>query len=277
MSVTFLISITPPADDVIFKIEGLLRNAPSPAVSDFAGFCVLIKRNLEVAAGMWGRCFRSEERVELEIRFKDTDSELAGGRSKGSADFGKSKRYPGKTLIMEGAAYQIAGYGMPTDPGILIELPASEYLTHHVWLDPDAIGGSQPVPEGRLDAVTLFLHEMAHGLGFNGRLVQDPGRAKQWGEPEEDRVSTYDEWVQFDGKNFFFDGPFAMAENGGVKVPLSDRRGDNNDHHHIGNDAGQCALGRSDLMTGYPWKVGHRYCISRLDLAILKDAHLPIL
>jgi hypothetical protein len=83
-------------------------------------------------------------------------------------------------------------------------------------------------------------------------------------------VSTYDECIRYEDNNFFFDGRAAVAENGGLPVPLSDGRGNNNNYKHIGNDVGKCALSRCDLMTGYPWKVGHRYCISRLDLAILK-------
>ena len=274
MSVIFSISITPPADDVVSKIDGLLRDAPDPPAADFAGLCTLIESNLLVAAGMWGRCFRSEEHVSIEVVFDNSGRPLAGGTSKSAADFGQSQRCAGKTLIIEGAAYQIAGHGTPADPGIVITLPVNKYLTEGIWFDPDAIGGSQTVADDRVDAVTLFLHEMAHGLGFNGRLVQDPTRP-DWGRPEQDWVSTYDEFVRFDGKNFFFDGPSAIAENFGLTVPLSDRRGFNNNYHHLGNDAGQCVVGRSDLMTGYPWKVGHRYCISRLDLAILIDIGLP--
>lgn len=76
--------------------------------------------------------------------------------------------------------------------------------------------------------------------------------------------------------NFFFVGAAAMAENDGHKVPLRDYRGGNNTYTHVGNDGGACPVGRSDLMTGYPWKTGFRYAISRLDLAILKDVGLPV-
>jgi hypothetical protein len=275
--VTFSVSITQPTDAVKSKIDNLLRAEPNRAADDFDGLCKLIASNLSVAAGLWGRCFHSDERVSIEVVFNNSGRELAGGSSKGSERVDDSKRYPGKILIMEGAAYQIAGLGTPLDPGIVIELPVNSYLTHDIWFDPDAVGGSQPVPDAPVvDAVTLFLHEMTHALGINGRLVQNSAKAGQNGQPAEQWVSTFDECVRFDGKNFFFDGPSAVAENGGLDVPLSDGKSPNNTYTHIGNDAGKCALGRCDLMTGYPWKVGHRYCISRLDLAILKDVGLPI-
>jgi hypothetical protein len=118
---------------------------------------------------------------------------------------------------------------------------------------------------------------MGHALGFNGWLVQPENTpADDWGPPPEDAISKYDEQVEKDGNNFFFVGPSAVAENDGHKVPLSDYRGENNTYHHVGNDAGKCPVGRSDLMTGFPWKTGFRYAISRLDLAILKDVGLPI-
>ena len=276
MPVTFAISITQPPDDVKLRIEELLRKMPEPAAADFAGLRNLVESNLSVAAGLWGRCFRADERVAIEVVFNGVDPVRADGRSKGAADVGISKRYPGKTLIMEGAAYQIVHHRAPPQPGIVIELPVNDYLTDEMWFDPDAAGGSQDVPDDRVDAVTVFLHEMAHAFGFNGRLNQDPARPDLWGQATQPVVSTFDERVRFHDGNFFFDGPSAVAENGGLVVPLSDRRGNNNDYSHIGNGAGKCPLGHCDLMTGYPWKRGHRYCISRLDLAILQDVGLPI-
>jgi hypothetical protein len=277
MPVTFQISIKAPTAAVRSQIDALFPSRANPQVRDFASFCERIGSNLAVAAGMWGGHFNSNERVEIEVNFEDTDSGRAGGRSKDSVSIGPSARYPGKSLIMEGAAAQIAGRGQPTTPGILITIPPNTYTSEQVWFDPDPVGRSQPVPTGLVDAVTLFLHEMAHGLGFNGRLVQDPERPNQSGKPDEEWVSTYDECVQFDGSNFFFDGPSAMAANGGLKVPLGDSQRENNNYHHVGNDAGRCDSCRSDLMTAFPWDVGRRYTISSLDLAILKDTGLPVL
>jgi hypothetical protein len=128
------------------------------------------RKQPSVAAALWGRCFRSEECVLIEVLF-DAERELASGSSKDFGELGPSNRYPGKTLMMEGAAYQIAGKGAPADPGITIGLPVNDYLTAQIWFDRDAAGRSQDVPDGRVDAVTLFLHEMGHALGFNGRLA----------------------------------------------------------------------------------------------------------
>ena len=109
---------------------------------------------------------------------------------------------------------------------------------------------------------------MGHALGFNGWLVQpEDSPADQWGPAADGAaIGTFDEHVERDGDYFFFVGAAAMA----------DYRGGNNTYTHVGNDGGPCPMGRSDLMTGYPWKTGFRYAISRLDLAILKDLGLPV-
>jgi hypothetical protein len=274
MSVKFPITVTPPRGADRTKLDDLLSAAGRP---DYAELEELITRNLQVAVAMWARCFHSNAEVAIEVTF-DPTADRAGGSSKGNGEFGLSQRYSNKTVVMEGAAYEIAGLGTPSIAGISIALPINDYLTNGIWFDPDATRGSQEVPDGkRVDAVTLFLHEMAHALGFNGFLVQPKNTpADRWGPPAHNYVSRYDEQVERVGNHFFFAGPSATGENDGRMVPLSDHRKCNNDYHHIGNDAGPCPVGRSDLMTGYPWKTGFRYAISRLDLAILKDVGLPV-
>jgi hypothetical protein len=284
MPVKFSLTITPPQGALKAELERLLVAARHPA-GDFDGLAAMMESNFKVAAIQWGGCFNSEASVDVEIDFKqaENDDEGAGTGSKGFVNLPRAPaRYPGMHLIMDGAAAQIAGAGNPNIPGISITLAVSKYLTQQVWFDPDPVGRSQPVPAGLVDGVTLFLHEMGHGLGFNGRLVQasDVPIAK-WGKPQDDVVSTFDDQVEFDGANFFFHGPSAMAVNDGQPVPLSDLQGDdvrgrNNNYCHVGNDAGTCMWCRCDLMTGYPWEVGRRYGISRLDLAMLKDVGLPV-
>jgi hypothetical protein len=278
MPVTFPITVTPPDAPVEAEIERLLQAARHPA-GDFAGLSARAVSNLKVAAIQWGGCFRPDESVDITLVFEmpENGEDRATGFSNGSADLGKAPHYPDCTLGMEGAAAQISGAGVPDKTGITIKLRAGNYLVNDVWFDPDPVGRSHPVPAGLVDGVTLFLHEMGHALGFNGWLTQETKIPRaQWGKPDGGWVSRYDDWVTFDGANFFFHGPAAMAANDGKPVPLSDLQGDNNNYCHVGNDAGTCRWCRCDLMTGYPWEVGRRYGISRLDLAILKDVGLPV-
>jgi hypothetical protein len=78
-------------------------------------------------------------------------------------------------------------------------------------------------------------------------------------------VSTYDQHVRFENERFWFHGEAARSVYGGA-VPLT--QPPNNNYHHV-----ECI---KDLMNGIEFCSGHRYEISDLDLAILKDVGLPI-
>ena len=137
-----------------------------------------------------------------------------------------------------------------------------------MWFDPDPRTRRARLPkpeEQRLDAYSVILHELGHALGFNG--YRDPGTGELPGQ----HLSSYDRWVERQGKYLFFNGPQARKSYGGP-VPLSRTIAN---YHHFGEPgrAGETRL-RKDPMNGFVLEWSQRYEISPLDLAILADCGL---
>jgi hypothetical protein len=140
-----------------------------------------------------------------------------------------------------------------------------DYAVNELWYDPDPIARTALVDINRTDAMSTFLHEFGHALGFSGWINGTDGTFPG------DYRSTYDEHVVFDGDNFFFTGPEATAANG-VTVPLTFAN-----VSHVANFAprpGENLL--YDVMNGLVFYRGYRYEISSVDLAMLKDMGVPI-
>jgi hypothetical protein len=107
-----------------------------------------------------------------------------------------------------------------------------------------------------------LLHEIGHGLGFNGW--------RDWttGALPADYMSTYDQWVFLEDGIPYFGGPSASAVYGGP-VPLTA-----GNLMHYGNQfplPGWDLVENIGLMNGVQNRSGFRREISELDLAILQD------
>jgi hypothetical protein len=138
------------------------------------------------------------------------------------------------------------------------------YVLREFWWDPDPYARVAPVPPGKLDALSVILHELGHAIAFNG--WRDP----RDGELRRASISTFDRWVRFDGRDFTFHGPTTLAVYG---RPVILARTVNN-YHHVGEERGGVPFDerlRDDLMTGYHLQFARRYSITPLDQAILRD------
>ncbi len=108
--------------------------------------------------------------------------------------------------------------------------------------------------------MSVFLHEFAHAIAFNG--WQDGTNGSYPG----DYKSTFDELKSFDGTNFYFNGTNAMGLYG-APVPITF-----GNVTHIGNEAPRPGSDLiPDLMNGVVFFRGTRYGITPLDLAIIAD------
>ena len=138
------------------------------------------------------------------------------------------------------------------------------YLRQSVWVDLDP---SVPttIPNDRVDQVSVFRHEIGHGLGIDG-FTDSTGKLG---------VNEY-EWDTFLEKesttSVWFDGPNAMAAYGG-KLPVTTLN-NGEAYTHLANSISE-PLGQ-DLMNGVAFNNGTSYDISTIDLAILRDLGVPI-
>lgn len=127
--------------------------------------------------------------------------------------------------------------------------------------------GDDPVPAGRVDAASVFRHELQHAFGMTG-YIQNDGVALSDGA----YMTAFDTFIDrhADG-SAFFTGPTAVNLYGGA-VPLTTTSTTQN-FYHLANTLDDDLV--HDLMTGVYFS-GQTYEISNLDLAILRDVGAPI-
>ncbi len=224
-----------------------------------------ILENLRAAETIWSRALGAEASFEVVIRVSDQVPTLTA-RSLAAVFV---EHADGLSVYEQGAGYELRTGIDPNgmDPDIEITIGA-EYLRDRMWFDPDPIARSTPVPPDRVDAVSSFVHELAHALFMNG--WRDPATGRCF-----DRVaSTWDLLVigmsagaGEDGRAAWFCGPASLAVFG-RPVPLSA-----GGCHHLGQDdpgtPGQDLA--DDVLTGVRFSTGRRYELSALDVALAQD------
>jgi len=231
--------------------------------NQFTAFYDEIATNAMAAGVEWATHLAGNASIEVKVAFDDVIPTATGG-SVTSSFVGVSN---GFNIFEQGAAAEVRTGIDPNgaDPDAIITL-GTNYLVNELWFDPQPTFRTEPIPAGRTDAYSVFLHEFGHIYAFNG--FRDPFT----GMLPADYASTYDDQIFFDGENFFFLGPFAMAVYGGP-VPLTF-----GNYVHVANlfpRPGEDLL--LDLMNGVVFFRDTRYDISPLDLAIFADVGLPLL
>jgi hypothetical protein len=161
----------------------------------------------------------------------------------------------------------------PVD-GVIRIAPDSRYFADEIFLDENPEARSAPIPAGRIDGVSVFLHEIGHVIGINGHLDRrstPPGRRI-------DGYSTYDRHIRVKGRTVTFAGR-ATVRAFGAPLPLTttDRealRGGN--LYHYGNPGRRDRRLAHGLMTGWPLEHGRRYRVGPIERAILRDIGLEL-
>jgi hypothetical protein len=180
--------------------------------------------------------------------------------------------------VYRSAALQEALTGVDpngTGPEIELDFNTQTYLPH-AWFDPSGTARTGTVPPDQTDFLSVALHELVHGLGFQGyRAVDGP----TYGTLPADHESDFDAFTAFgsgaDAGVLFFRGAHAASLYGGpvplTSVGTSDPVTSEN-FYHVGNPIG--GPGEEllpDLMNGIVFYYGTRYTVSPLDLAVLAD------
>ena len=230
-----------------------------------------IIQHVQAAGGRWNNYLRPLTNVVLEVRVTITTDVALGSGQSTTTSFVETRN--GLNVFEQGAAAEVRTGIDPNQAAPDIQLRFNpDYLRNTLWFDPDPTQRTAPVTATRTDAMSVFLHELAHAFAFDG------WRDGISGELPGNYQSTFDRHVSKSGDFLFFNGPEAMAQYGGQPVPLTVtepmgvRR-----YAHLGNNAPRPGADLvPDLMNGVVFTNGTRYDISLLDVAILADSGVPV-
>ena len=229
--------------------------------SEFVAYQPGLTSNLLAAARRWGEYIESNASIQIEVGFDAEDPAIATGGSVTSIFIDERA---GFDVFQSGAADEIITGIDPNRgrPDIRIDVSPVD-LRSDFWLDPTPEDRSDPVPGRQFDAISTFLHELAHGFGFIG-WRDDRGVLPS------DFESVFDSFVISRNGLLFFNGPSAVAVYGGP-VPLAI-----GSPYHYGNDP---PAPGSDLLDNIESRFASRgeiQDIAPIDVAIMRDLGLPI-
>lgn len=235
-------------------------NDPTGALAQSQASLVLA--NLTAAVEIYSHHIGGVGVLDIVLSIDLSGQPLGSGRSLAAVAVGA---LDGKVVVQEGAVAELLTGRDPNGsaPDIEIMLPL-DYLARTLWLDPEPETRSASVEAGRFDAVSFFLHELGHALGFNGR--GDPATGVVGG----DFMSVYDSLVARPQGDPVFVGAHAMEVYGGG-VPLSTNLV--NDYTHYGR-VERDGLSTHMMEGSAPAPFGGRWYLDLIDLAVFQDLGL---
>lgn len=220
----------------------------------------LVASNVSAAIDAWGRWLEPAAGASLDVIVQFGAVSTATGRSVASSF---ARRQGAFNVFDQGAMGEIRTGVDPNGADVDAEIILGrDYSINDMWFDPSPASRSLPVPAGRVDAVSVFIHEVGHALAFNG--WRDPLTGGLPG----DFMSAFDAHVAPLGGALGFFGPEAMQAFGGP-VPLTPGA-----LSHLGGFFD--ARFSDEIMNGSSIARGRRYSLSNLDLAILRDIGAPV-
>lgn len=236
----------------------------------------LVKRHVIEAVGLWTDKIECNPSASLEVSFTIEDvvagdpAKLGFGKSAVTASFNDEK-LDGRGVKEQGMASELRTGRDPNgdSPDIEICLQTA-YVKREFWWDPEPEKRRKRAPAGKLDAMSVLLHETGHALAFNGWNDQKTG------DRNASVISTYDRNVIMKEGEFYFNGLEALKLWRDKQIPLGRV---NNNYHHLGDKRPGLRMPpklMEDLMTGYNFAWQTKYEISPLDVAILKDCGIKV-
>ena len=244
-----------------------------------------IVNDLSAAASDWSQYVTGHAPLRILLNITSTassGSELANGGFTASLPNGEV--IGGQTIYVPSSIYALTtgNYISGTTADIVVNLPLTSGelgSSGGLYVNPDPFAGGGTVPADEFDLLTVFRHELAHGLGFDG--FTDPLTGVLGSD-----VTLFDHYIQdtvngggtITAANFV--GPNAEAAYGvflgtdvATPVPLTVLYNGEN-LFHVSNSSIQ-PLGK-DLMSGVGLNAGVSRDISSVDLAMLQDVGLPV-
>ncbi len=232
-------------------------------LNTYSTYYAAIESSIQASGSFWDNYIGGvNANLEVVVNFNN-NIPTATGRSVTSSFVRNNGTF---NIFEQGAAAEIKTGIDPNqnEPDIEINL-SPNYLINTLWFDSNPFTREGIVPNNKIDAVSVFMHELGHAFAFNGWM--NPTTGTMPGNYQ----STFDEKTYFDGTNFFFTGSQAVSIYGSP-VPLT-----YGNISHLGNNSprpGSDII--SDLMNGVVYYYGQKYYISPLDVAILADTGVPV-
>lgn len=164
----------------------------------------------QTAADYWG-WYIDDSRANITIRVTFTD--LSGSTlATGGTDFQFVNSQGGLDFFEPNTVRELRTGVDPngSSPDIRITVDSSRLASNGFHLGAPVDGYISSPPGGQIDLFSVLLHEIGHGLGLLTFLDQNNNNR-----------TTLDRFVTQSGGNYFFNGPNAVAVNGGP-VPLDD-------------------------------------------------------
>lgn len=228
---------------------------------DLTAAAGLIESHVIAAGERWAGHLIGNANIEVIVR-TSTATPYAEGRSLTSSFVRSNGTY---NVFEQGMAAEIRTGMDPNGATADVEIDINPtYVYDELWFDPDPNARVATVDINRTDAMSTFLHEFGHALGFNGWINGTTGVFPG------DFQSTLDEHLRFENDNFYFDGPEAMDVYG-APVPMT--FGSPSHVANFGPRPGEDLL--LNLMNGLVFYRGSRYDIEPINIAILRDAGVP--
>jgi hypothetical protein len=229
----------------------------------YSTYYAAIKSSIQASGSFWDNYIGGvNANLEVVVNFNN-NIPTATGRSVTSSFVRNNGTF---NIFEQGAAAEIKTGIDPNEnePDIEINL-SPNYLINTLWFDSNPFTREGIVPNNKIDAVSVFMHELGHAFAFSGWM--NPTTGTMPGNYQ----SIFDEKTYFDGTNFFFTGSQAVSIYGS-SVPLT-----YGNISHLGNNSPRPGSDLiSDLMNGVVYYSGQKYYISPLDVAILADTGVPV-
>ncbi len=227
---------------------------------------------LEAALDEWGQYLSGQGTLTVELRVGATATNRMSGASTSSISIGTCKNTPAPcTLAQDQAIHRLqTGKDNKAQPGMpdIAVTVSPDYWSKLIWVDPDPQARTAAVPADKLDAISVFTHELGHAFGIVGYRSLDtygPSAAPVF-------LSLYDDQVVVTADGLTFEGPKTKAEFG--PIPLTRNNTTQNVYHY--GDTKTKSPYDDALMNGIVYKYATRYRVGRVDLRILDDLGVPL-
>ena len=219
---------------------------------------------LEAALDEWGKYLAGKGTLSVELLVGATATNRMSGASTSSLWDGACKSMPACTVAQAQAIHRLrtGKSNEEGQPDIRVTV-SPDYWTRLLWVDPKPAERTAAVPPDRLDAISVFTHELGHGLGIAGYRSLDTYL------PTDAPVilSAFDDLVVASVGALTFEGPKTKAALG--PIPLT-RNARTENIYHYGDPQTRSAYDAA-LMNGIVFDYATRYRVGRVDIRILDD------